>query len=81
MKGKYSDMARWRSRAIDAAIMGGLALSFGFAARPRGNSLARAVGVGFTAAAWARLLANRKRTADGAVTGRPSRSYTRAGRR
>jgi signal transduction histidine kinase len=48
--------------------MGGLALSFGFAARPRGNSLARAVGVGFTAAAWARLLANRKRTADGAVT-------------
>jgi len=41
--------------------MGGLALSLGFAARPRGNSLARSVGIGLTAAAWARLLANRKR--------------------
>jgi signal transduction histidine kinase len=56
-------MARWRSRAIDAAIIGGLALSFAFAARPRGNSLARALGFGFTAAAWVRLLANRQGTA------------------
>ena len=40
--------------------MGGLALSFGFAARPRDNSLARALGIGFTAAAWIRLFANRR---------------------
>jgi signal transduction histidine kinase len=67
-------MARWRSRAIDAAIIGGLALSFGFAARPRGNFLARALGLGFTAAAWARLLANRKAAAadEAAPTGSAS---------
>src|SRR5664279_3682168 len=53
-------MARWRSRAIDAAIVGGLALSFGFAARRRGNSLARILGAGFTAAAWARFAAYEK---------------------
>jgi signal transduction histidine kinase len=56
-------MARWRRRAIDAAIVSGLALSFGFAARPRGNFLARSLGFGFTAAAWARLIANRKSSA------------------
>jgi signal transduction histidine kinase len=56
-------MAHWRGRAIDAAIVGGLALSFVFAARPRGNFLARSVGIGFSAAAWARLLANRKSAA------------------
>lgn len=68
-------MARWRSRVIDAAIVGGLALSFGFAARPRGNFRARALGLGFTAAAWARLLANRKGAADeGAATAASSNS-------
>jgi signal transduction histidine kinase len=49
--------------------VGGLALSFGFAARPRGNSLARILGVGFTAAAWARFRAYDKPAAAGGSPG------------
>jgi signal transduction histidine kinase len=52
-------MARWGSRAVDGAIVSGLALTFVFAARPRSNSLVRGAGVAFIAAAGARLFAHR----------------------
>jgi len=53
-------MARWGSRALDSTIVGGLVVSFVFAARPRGNFLARTVGLACSAAAAARLLARRR---------------------
>jgi signal transduction histidine kinase len=49
-------MARWGSRAVDGSIVGGLVLSFIFAARPRTNFLGRALGVATAAAAGVRLL-------------------------
>lgn len=56
-------MARWGSRAVDGGIVSGLVLSFVFAARPRGNFLARGLGVAITAAVAARLFGHRKRPA------------------
>jgi signal transduction histidine kinase len=69
-------MARWGSRAVDGAIVGGLALSFVFAARPRGHFLARGLGVALTAAAGIRLVALRRNTSaarnGAAAAGAPS---------
>jgi signal transduction histidine kinase len=67
-------MARWSSRAIDAAIVAGLALSFSFAARPRGNFLVRVAGAGFVAAAGARLLVRKPMSAGEASPGTSANS-------
>ena len=50
-------MARWGSRALDTAIVSGLVLSFVFAARPRGHSLAPRIGLPFALLAGWRLFA------------------------
>jgi signal transduction histidine kinase len=50
-------MARWGSRAVDGAIVGGLVLSFAFAARPRSHFRARAFAAVCVVAAGTRLLA------------------------
>jgi signal transduction histidine kinase len=58
-------MARWRSRAIDSIIAGGIAVSLGFAMRPRAHSLTRFLAAIFALTASTRMLARGSRPGAG----------------